>query len=132
MAEATIDAAQSPEKPVEMWLLEGSQQAMLAAHAANQAAAAQGAAQLQIGGVSGQELVALRAKIRDTVVDIAGLEEIVDDSPLMNIGLTSQSGVLLRNSLSKQFPGPSLPFTMMFDFPSINALTDYFSGRGLS
>mmetsp|Transcript_21279 Transcript_21279/g.66682 ORF Transcript_21279/g.66682 Transcript_21279/m.66682 type:complete len:262 (+) Transcript_21279:2-787(+) len=131
LAEAAIDAAESPNKLSERWLLDVPQQAMLAAQAASRPGAA-AAPRPQGAGLSGQELVQLRGKIRDTVVDIAGIEDIVDDSPLMNMGLTSQSGVLLRNSLAKQFPGPSLPFTMMFDFPSINSLTDYFSGRGIS
>merc|ERR1712087_1046977 len=71
----------------------------------------------------------LKNQVRDIVVEIAGMDDIVDDDPLMNSGLTSQSAVLLRNALSKAFPGPSLPFTMMFDSPSINALTEFLNTR---
>jgi hypothetical protein len=71
----------------------------------------------------------LRHKVRTVVSDIVGMDDIGDDQPLMNIGLTSQSAVLLRNALTKDFPGPSLPFTMMFDYPSINDLTEFFVVR---
>jgi len=68
-------------------------------------------------------------KVRSTVVDIIGLDDLTDDTPLMMAGLTSQSAVLLRNALTKQMGGGNLPFTMMFDFPSVSALKDYFVTR---
>ncbi|CAK8995524.1 unnamed protein product [Durusdinium trenchii] len=71
----------------------------------------------------------LRKQVRDVVAEIVGMDDLVDDTPLMQAGLTSQSAVLLRNSLSKELPGASLPFTMMFDYPSINALTEFFVAR---
>lgn len=71
----------------------------------------------------------LKKQVRDVVAEIVGMDDLVDDTPLMQAGLTSQSAVLLRNSLSKELPGASLPFTMMFDYPSINALTDFFVAR---
>merc|ERR1712217_77379 len=67
----------------------------------------------------------LKEKVRATVLDLVGMDDVADDTPLMNTGLTSQAAVLLRNALSKEFPGPSLPFTMMFDYPSISALSDF-------
>jgi tetratricopeptide (TPR) repeat protein len=71
----------------------------------------------------------IKQKVRQSVVDIVGLEEISDDQPLMQTGLTSQSAVLLRNELTKAMPGGSLPFTMMFDYPSVNDLSDFFINR---
>merc|ERR1711972_906064 len=71
----------------------------------------------------------LRKQVRGTVVDIVGVDDLDDDTPLMQTGLTSQSAVLLRNALTKEIGGASLPFTMMFDFPSVAALTDYFMER---
>lgn len=71
----------------------------------------------------------LGRKVRATVVDIVGVDDLDDDTPLMQTGLTSQSAVLLRNALMKEFGGASLPFTMMFDFPSVAALTEFFVQR---
>jgi len=71
----------------------------------------------------------LANKVRGTVMDIIGVDHIQDDTPLMQTGLTSQSAVLLRNSLTKEMGGTSLPFTMMFDYPSVAALTEYFVDR---
>jgi len=72
---------------------------------------------------------ALNGRVRTIVEDLVGMDDIAGDNPLMTVGLTSQSAVILREALSKEFPGPSLPFTMMFDYPSINGLTDFLSTR---
>jgi len=82
-----------------------------------------------VQGRQGPSPEALRLQVRAVVADIVGMDDLVDDTPLMQSGLTSQSAVLLRNSLSKTLPGASLPFTMMFDYPSIAALTDFFMER---
>lgn len=71
----------------------------------------------------------LGMKVKRTVVDIVGVDDLEADTPLMTAGLTSQSAVLLRNALTKEIGGASLPFTMMFDFPSVAALTDFFVQR---
>mmetsp|Transcript_61166 Transcript_61166/g.109818 ORF Transcript_61166/g.109818 Transcript_61166/m.109818 type:complete len:127 (+) Transcript_61166:2-382(+) len=71
----------------------------------------------------------VRKQVRDVVAEIVGMDDLVDETPLMQAGLTSQSAVLLRNALSKELPGASLPYTMMFDYPSISALTDFFVSR---
>lgn len=65
-------------------------------------------------------------KIRRTVEDVIGVLDIQDDTPLMMAGLTSQSAVMLRNSLTKEMGVSSLPVTLMFDAPSVSALADYF------
>jgi len=80
----------------------------------------------QAQGPSPEEL---KKQVRGVVAEIVGMDDLVDDTPLMQSGLTSQSAVLLRNALSKELPGASLPFTMMFDYPSIQALTDFFVER---
>ncbi|CAK9045629.1 Abhydrolase_2 domain-containing protein [Durusdinium trenchii] len=69
---------------------------------------------------------ALRQKVRNVVSEIVGMDALMDDTPLMQSGLTSQSAVLLRNALSNEIPGPSLPFTLMFDYPSITDLSAFF------
>jgi len=70
-----------------------------------------------------------KRKVRSTVVEIVGIDDLENDTPLMQAGLTSQSAVLLRNALAKEIGGASLPFTMMFDFPSVSALAEYFVDR---
>lgn len=79
--------------------------------------------------VTSAEFLAIKDKVRGVVLEIVGMDDMGDDTPLMQSGLTSQSAVILRNSLGKQLPGPSLPFTLMFDFPSISAMTEYFAQR---
>eukprot|EP00439_Symbiodinium_sp_Y106_P062204 s1225_g9.t1 len=49
----------------------------------------------------------LREQVKSVVAEIVGMEDLVDDTPLMQAGLTSQSAVLLRNALSKEIPGAS-------------------------
>jgi tetratricopeptide (TPR) repeat protein len=79
--------------------------------------------------LSDADLAVMRNTVRSTVTDIVGMDEVADDTPLMNLGLTSQQAVLLRNSLQKNLPGPSLPFTMMFDHPNVQSLTEFFVRR---
>lgn len=91
---------------------------------------AEGVGQARPGaGTTGPSPEKLREQVKSVVAEIVGMEDLVDDTPLMQAGLTSQSAVLLRNALSKEIPGASLPFTMMFDYPSISALTDFFVAR---
>lgn len=130
LAEAAIDSTAADGTATEPWLMDRSQQMRLALQKHPSAGAAQPVADgAPTTALSAEELDELKGKVRETVNEIAGIDDIVDDSPLMNMGLTSQSAVLLRNSLSKQFPGSSLPYTMMFDFPSISAITDFFVRR---
>merc|ERR1719420_1702829 len=69
---------------------------------------------------------AVAAKIRDVAVQIIGDDEGVDnDVPLMQAGLTSNTAVMLRDELSKDIPGVNLPPTLMFDYPSIQAIADF-------
>mmetsp|Transcript_27067 Transcript_27067/g.57454 ORF Transcript_27067/g.57454 Transcript_27067/m.57454 type:complete len:638 (-) Transcript_27067:8-1921(-) len=76
------------------------------------------------------DVVELNRKVKSIVVDIIGMDDLTDDTPLMMAGLTSQAAVLLRNALGKELgAGSNLPFTMMFDYPSISALTDYLANR---
>lgn len=57
-------------------------------------------------------------------VDIDDEEEIEVDKPLMQMGVTSKSAVTLRNALSEELPGLNMPFTMVFDYPSISMMTE--------
>lgn len=58
-------------------------------------------------------------------VDLEDDEELEMDKPLMQVGVTSKTAVELRNTLSEEVPGVQLPFTLIFDYPSINAMTDF-------
>jgi len=46
------------------------------------------------------------------------------DSPLMALGVTSRLAVELRNSMAEEFPGLALPFTLIFDYPSVTHMTE--------
>jgi len=61
--------------------------------------------------------------VRNTV-DLDDEEEIALDMPLMQVGITSRTAVQLRNNLSEEIPGVSLPFTLIFDYPSVAAISD--------
>eukprot|EP00747_Dinoflagellata_sp_TGD_P207673 gnl/TRDRNA2_/TRDRNA2_81220_c0_seq2.p1 gnl/TRDRNA2_/TRDRNA2_81220_c0~~gnl/TRDRNA2_/TRDRNA2_81220_c0_seq2.p1 ORF type:complete len:846 (+),score=260.62 gnl/TRDRNA2_/TRDRNA2_81220_c0_seq2:37-2538(+) len=69
----------------------------------------------------------IRRKIQDVAVGILGLDtpdELEGDMPFMNAGLTSASSVLFRDELASEMQGVNLPFTLVFDYPSVNAVTD--------
>ena len=55
-------------------------------------------------------------------------EAIEADAPLMDSGLDSLGAVELRNSLSAAF-SLNLPATVVFDYPSIEALSKYVAGN---
>ena len=53
---------------------------------------------------------------------------LLKNQPFMEAGLDSMSAVELRSTLIEKF-GMELPATVMFDYPSIQALAEYISGR---
>lgn len=56
---------------------------------------------------------------------IGDAEDIEADTPLMQAGLTSNTAVLLRDELGRDLPGINLPPTLIFDYPSIQAMADF-------
>lgn len=74
----------------------------------------------------GLELTVVRNKVLEIAARITGAEdgEIEADTPLMEAGLTSNSAILLRDELSQELPGISLPVTLVFDYPSISSMSD--------
>lgn len=56
---------------------------------------------------------------------------IAPDRPLLDLGLDSLMAVELRNALSTSLGRP-LPATLLFDYPTIGALTDYLSKEVLA
>ncbi|KAH8584212.1 polyketide synthase, partial [Cryptosporidium sp. chipmunk genotype I] len=62
--------------------------------------------------------------IVNTINDIAGIEKIDFDTPLIELGLDSLSAVEVRNAISNKL-NIILPITTLFDYPTINLLSDY-------
>lgn len=75
---------------------------------------------------SGLDMEMVKNKVLEIALRITGAEdgEIEVDTPLMEAGLTSNSAILLRDELSQEIPGVSLPVTLVFDYPSIGAMTE--------
>merc|ERR1712242_240767 len=80
-------------------------------------------AKLDIGAGLSPDI--LRNQISEVAKGLIGFDEDIEiDMPLMESGLTSNTAVLLRDALTQQLPGISLPVTLVFDYPSISAMTD--------
>jgi len=80
----------------------------------------------------GLDLVAARRRIMKIAVDTIGDDEGVEfDSPLMDMGLDSLSSVSLRNELVKEFK-MSLAASVMFDYPSVQSLSDHIVEKSLN
>merc|ERR550532_2365418 len=75
---------------------------------------------------AGLELGVVKSKVLEIAARITGAEdgEIEADTPLMEAGLTSNSAILLRDELSQELPGITLPVTLVFDYPSIAAMAE--------
>ncbi|CAE7463185.1 unnamed protein product [Symbiodinium necroappetens] len=68
----------------------------------------------------------IKKKILDVALSMTGADDgdIEADTPLMEAGLTSTSAVGLRDELMKDLVGVNLPVTLVFDYPSISAMTE--------
>lgn len=68
----------------------------------------------------------VKKKILEVALSLTGAdeEEIEADTPLMEAGLTSTMAVGLSDELKKELPGINLPVTLVFDYPSISAMTE--------
>merc|ERR1711874_323888 len=74
---------------------------------------------------SGLDPAQLKSQILEVTKGLIGYDEDIEyDMPLMESGLTSNTAVLLRDALTQQLPGISLPVTLVFDYPSISSMTD--------
>merc|ERR1719487_1279695 len=51
------------------------------------------------------------------------------DAPLMEAGMDSLSAVEFRNRLLQQLPGVKLPNTVMFDYPTLNAIAGFVASQ---
>merc|ERR1740123_678502 len=78
---------------------------------------------LDIG--AGLDPVQLKGQILEVTKGLIGYDEDIEyDMPLMESGLTSNTAVLLRDALTQQLPGVNMPVTLVFDYPSITAMSD--------
>jgi hypothetical protein len=67
----------------------------------------------------------VKNQIMECAKGLIGYDEDIEfDAPLMESGLTSNTAVLLRDALTQQLPGISLPVTLVFDYPSIESMTE--------
>lgn len=74
---------------------------------------------------AGLDSTVLKTQILEVAKGLIGYDEEIEiDAPLMESGLTSNTAVLLRDSLSQQLPGLNLPVTLVFDYPSIGSMTE--------
>ncbi len=76
---------------------------------------------------SGQRREALAAHLATQVLHVLGLDPatpVAPRAPLKDIGLDSLMSVELRNTLNRSAPRP-LPATLLFDYPTLEALTAY-------
>mmetsp|Transcript_37090 Transcript_37090/g.104642 ORF Transcript_37090/g.104642 Transcript_37090/m.104642 type:complete len:624 (+) Transcript_37090:3-1874(+) len=72
-----------------------------------------------------QDAVASRLQeIVKSIVDVDDDDEVDLDTPLMQVGVTSKSAVELRNALTEEMPGINMPFTLVFDYPTVNAMAE--------
>jgi len=67
----------------------------------------------------------LKSQILEVTKGLIGYDEEIEfDAPLMESGLTSNTAVLLRDALTQQLPGVNLPVTLVFDYPSIQSMSE--------
>ena len=67
------------------------------------------------------------AQVQDAVASVLGSSVGLED-PLMAAGLDSLGTVELRNALEKQ-AGLELPSTLVFDYPTVDAITTFLAGK---
>jgi acyl transferase domain-containing protein/acyl carrier protein len=73
----------------------------------------------------------LAAFVRDEVSSILGLDPsqpLDSDQPLSEVGVDSLMAVEIRNALGRPL-SQTLPVTLLYDYPTVNALTDYLAGK---
>lgn len=74
---------------------------------------------------------ALREALRAQISAVIGVSDVPADQPLQELGLDSLTALELRNGLASTV-GQSLPATLLFDHPTIDALADYLLNEVLS
>jgi len=81
-------------------------------------------------GLSPEERVAsVRAVIRDMAREVVDSAELAVDSPLLESGMDSLSGVEFRNRLVTEFVGVRMPNSLIFDHPTVHGLAGFISDQ---
>merc|ERR1712032_600905 len=81
-----------------------------------------------VGGSALADMHLVQQKITWVAKGIIGMEpgeELDGDTPFMEAGMTSNTAVLLRDELMAELQGVNLPFTLIFDFPSVNSVAEH-------
>jgi len=110
---------------IPVWLQQQGQDAPPEAAVAKQAPA-RGPAGPALDVKAGLSLDVITNKVKEIALRITGADdgEIEADTPLMEAGLTSNSAILMRDEISQALPGVQLPVTLVFDYPSVSAMTE--------
>ena len=97
---------------------------VVAATAAGAAAAGVAAA---VAATAGPSAEAMSSQVHDAVKSVLGAS-VGGDDPLMAAGLDSLGSVELKNALERR-SGVELPSTLVFDYPTVNALAGFLAGK---
>mmetsp|Transcript_44631 Transcript_44631/g.142247 ORF Transcript_44631/g.142247 Transcript_44631/m.142247 type:complete len:162 (+) Transcript_44631:881-1366(+) len=82
---------------------------------------------------AGPSLEMLTGKVLRVALDLLHVDDIEQDMPLMDSGIDSLSMVQFRNTLQGTFPGVPMPASLLFDNPSVRAVSEnvYFELKAL-
>jgi len=75
-----------------------------------------------------RDLGAVRQQVQEVVQGMLGAD-VRPDQPLMEAGMDSLAAVDLQNELGRRF-GLIAPATLMFDYPTVEALADFVASNG--
>merc|ERR1719469_1677660 len=67
----------------------------------------------------------LQATITDVALSLMGVDELHQDTPLMDAGLDSLASVEFQNNLQREFTALAMPATMVFDYPSVKTMVEF-------
>lgn len=73
----------------------------------------------------------MKLRIQELTGKLLGIdsEDVQDDIPLKDIGLSSGAAVILRDELQNDVKGIRLPPTLFFDYPTVHAVVGYVTGK---
>merc|ERR1712050_238301 len=82
--------------------------------------------------VSGLDISVITEKVKTISAQLMGFDSPDDlevDAPFMESGLTSSTSVLLRDEIMAEMQGVNLPFTLVFDYPTVSAVADFIGSK---
>ena len=89
--------------------------------------AVRSAAGVVAAATAGPSLESLSSQVHESVRSVLG-SSVGGDDPLMSAGLDSLGSVELKNALERR-SGVDLPSTLVFDYPTVNALAGFLVGK---